>query len=356
VGKTALRMLQYFSLATGRQLSGQYVFTRCKVLIISLEDDTWEMHRRIKAILDHYGIPRSEVKGRLFCACPKRAKLAETQNRTRVVGPLGAKIREAIELRKPDLVALDPFVKTHSLQESDSGDMDFVCNLLAELAVERNIAVDVPHHVHKGQVIPGDADSGRGSSSIKDACRLVYTLASMSAEEASTFNIPIANRSSYVRLDPAKTNLVEKSGEATWFKLVSVPIGNATERYPNGDRVQAAEPWLPPKPFDDIDNTTANVILSDIAQGPGNNLRYSNAPQTVKDKQAWRVVNKYCPQKSEAACRRVIHTWLNTGLLYAEQYYDSEQRKKRSGLYVDDTKRPPDVRHQMDANGAGNGA
>jgi RecA-family ATPase len=90
---------------------------------------------------------------------------------------LEGQIKEAIERRKPDLVALDPFVKTHALEENDAGDMDFVCSLLAQLAIERHIAVDVPHHVHKGQIIPGDADSGRGSSGIRDAGRLVYTLA-----------------------------------------------------------------------------------------------------------------------------------------------------------------------------------
>ena len=71
--------------------------------------------------------------------------------KTRVTGPLEQHIRDAIERRKPDIVSLDPFIKTHSLEENDSGDMDFVCDLLARMAVEFNIAVDSPHHVHKGR-------------------------------------------------------------------------------------------------------------------------------------------------------------------------------------------------------------
>src|SRR5215216_3147130 len=39
VGKTALRYAQYLSLATGRALTGEHVFQRCRVLIVSLEDD-----------------------------------------------------------------------------------------------------------------------------------------------------------------------------------------------------------------------------------------------------------------------------------------------------------------------------
>ena len=48
VGKTALRLLQFISLATGRALAGQHVFKRSRVLIISPEDDAEEMQRRIQ--------------------------------------------------------------------------------------------------------------------------------------------------------------------------------------------------------------------------------------------------------------------------------------------------------------------
>jgi RecA-family ATPase len=99
-------------------------------------------------------------------------------------------IREAIERRKPDIVALDPFIKLHSLEENDSGDMNFVCDLLVKIATETDIAVDIPHHVHKGQIAPGDADAGRGSSGIRDAGRLIYTLTVMSETEASPCSIP----------------------------------------------------------------------------------------------------------------------------------------------------------------------
>jgi AAA domain len=39
VGKTALRYAQLMSLAIGRSLTGEHVFQRCRVLIVSLEDD-----------------------------------------------------------------------------------------------------------------------------------------------------------------------------------------------------------------------------------------------------------------------------------------------------------------------------
>lgn len=338
VGKTALRLVQYISLALGRPLSGQHVFQQSRVLIISLEDDQWEMERRIKAILDYYHINRNELHGWLFCACPKLAKLAENKNNIRVVGPLERQIRDAIDRRMPDLVALDPFVKTHALEENDAGDMDFVCSLLARLAIERNIAVDAPHHVHKGTITPGDADSGRGSSGIKDAGRLIYTLCAMSDDEAATFSVPPGERKCYVRLDAAKINIAVHPTDAVWFKLVSVAIGNATPEYPNGDHIQVVEPWNPPLPFEGLNDTVVNTILNDLAKGLDNGQRYSNSPNA--EHQAWMLIKKHRPDKPEAACRQIIGTWLKNELITPQPYDDPVQRKQRKGLYVNDSKRP----------------
>jgi hypothetical protein len=98
--------------------------------MINLEDDRDEMQRRIQAVVDYYStqfsISRTVLKGWLFCASPKMSKLAILQNKNRIIGPLEAQIRSAIERRQPDLISLDPFVKTHSMSENDSGDMDFV--------------------------------------------------------------------------------------------------------------------------------------------------------------------------------------------------------------------------------------
>jgi hypothetical protein len=338
-GKSALRLLQFISLATGRPLCGQYVFRRCRVLLISLEDDRDELQRRIKAVLNHYEIERSELKGWLFCAAPKLVKLAQMDGKTRVVGPLEQQLRDAIIRLKPDLISLDPFVKTHALEENSSGDMDFVCDLLAKFAVEFNIAVDSPHHVHKGTLSPGDADSGRGSSGIRDAGRLVYTLTSMSEDEAKKHAISDDDRWSYIRLDRAKVNLVGRSGKPDWFRLVGVPIGNTTPEYPAGDTIQVVVPWAPISPWADIAVQTLNLVLDDIDRGMPNRQRYSNAPAST-DRAVWPVVAQHCRNKTEAQCRQIIHAWLENGVLYPADYDDPVQRKRRSGLCVNSAKRP----------------
>ena len=47
-GKTALRVAQALALATGRNLTGENVFQRCRVLLVSLEDDRDELRRRVQ--------------------------------------------------------------------------------------------------------------------------------------------------------------------------------------------------------------------------------------------------------------------------------------------------------------------
>ena len=95
-GKTALRVLQYLSLATGRTLAGQHIFRRCRVLMLSFEDDQEELQRRILAARLHHGIKAADVKGWLFYSTPKGIKLAEMRNGTRQRGALEQQLRRAI--------------------------------------------------------------------------------------------------------------------------------------------------------------------------------------------------------------------------------------------------------------------
>jgi RecA-family ATPase len=241
-------MLQYLSLARGRPLTGQHVFRRCRVLLLSFEDDRDEQRRRIRAACIHHKINHCEIKGWLFCSTPKGFKLVEMQNGSRQAGQLEKVLRAAIERRKPDLIALDPFIKIHGLEENDNAAIDFVCDLLAKMAIEYDIAIDTFHHTKKGQLIAGDADAGRGASGARDAFRIVHTLTVMSEDEAKQFDIGEVDRRAYIRLDPAKVNVTRNAIKATWFKLVGVLLGNSTPEYPNGMRCRPSSRGHPRTP------------------------------------------------------------------------------------------------------------
>jgi hypothetical protein len=340
VGKTAVRLVQLISLAIGRSLTGEHVFQRCRVLILSLEDSRDELRRRVKAVLRHFNLSPADVKGFLFLGAPKGIRLAEMKDNSPVIGPLKVYLENAIRTHRLDIISLDPFVKTHALPENSNDAIDWVCTIAAEMAIEHDIAFDSPHHTSKGlNATPGDANRGRGATAQKDAGRLVYTLTPMSTEEAKEFSVPEAERRSLIRMDNAKVNIAPPSTEAKWFRLVSVPLDNATPQYPKGDHIQVAEPWTPPKTWEGLHHPLLNIILDDIEAGMENGRRYSNG-SAATDRAAWRVVQNHASEKSEKQCRDIIAAWLRSGTLFTADYDDPVTRKTASGLRVNAAKRP----------------
>jgi hypothetical protein len=342
VGKSALRYAQLISLAIGRSLTGDHVFQRCRVLIVSLEDDERELRRRILATLLHHKIDRSEVKGWLFLSAPGAAagKLMTADRRGQLSrGALADNLETTIVARKIDIVSLDPFVKTHAVEENSNTPIDNVTQVLTDIAAKHNISVDSPHHTSKGLAEPGNADRGRGASSMKDGGRLVYTLTTMSTDEAKLFNISEDQRKSYIRMDSAKVNITKASGEAKWFRLIGVRLGNATAQYPNGDEVQTVEPWNPPDVWAGISGHLLHRILDEIDAGLPDGNRYSDASK-ANERAAWKVVQKHAPNKNETQAREIIKTWVKNGVLIGYDYENPVTRKSVRGLRVDPGKRP----------------
>jgi RecA-family ATPase len=137
-------------------------------------------------------------------------------------------------------------VKTHSVEENSNSAIDDVVQILTDLAAKYDISIDVPHHTRKGATDPGNADRGRGASATKDGGRLVYTLTTMTSEEAQTFGVSEDARRNLIRMDSAKVNIAPPAAHAKWFRLIGIPLGNATEQYPHGDVVQTVEQWCHP--------------------------------------------------------------------------------------------------------------
>jgi hypothetical protein len=336
-GKTALRIAQLLSLASGKPLTGEHIFLRCRVMLIGLEDGIDELRRRVRAAIHHYGLKQEDLIGWFFIVQlpPRNAKLiTENGGNTRLRGWIEQQISE----KQLDLVCLDPLIKLHGLPENDNNAMERVIEILVEFAITHKIAVDVPHHTRKGANEPGDADAGRGAGAVKDGGRLVYTLTTMSATEAALFEIEAKQQRRYVRLDYGKVNLVP-AGEARWFELISVKLGNTSETYKNGDEIQVARPWNPPETWAGLSDDILNTILDDIAKGLPDGRLYS-AAAAAKDTAAWQVVKRHAPDKSQPQCREVITTWHKNGVVFDKEYTNPTTREKAKGLRVNNEKRP----------------
>jgi AAA domain len=341
VGKTALIIAMALSLATGRSLIGEHVFVRCKVLLVCFEDGKDELRRRLTAAMVHYGIAKADIQGHLFVTAINRsdAKLALMKDGAPQVGKLRDALKQSITRRAADVMFLDPLIKAHAVGESDNAAMDFVAEIMGDIVIEHDIGSCSPHHTRKGPPDPGNADVGRGASSLKDAFRLCHTLNPMSKEEADLLGVPVNDRASLIRLDSAKVNLVRHSLTPRWFRLVGVSIGNGTELYPNGDEIQVIERWYPPDHFKGVGDDIWNLILDDIDAGTADGGKYSDHGKAKKERQAWRVVARHTG-KTESQCKLIIKTWKTNGVINLEPYHDPDERKDRLGFSVDDAKRP----------------
>jgi AAA domain len=297
-GKTTVRIAQLLSAASYRNLTGEHVFVRCRVLVVCLEDDLKELRRRVKAARIHHGVTAAEVKAFFHLWTPRNMKIAELDAKGRVVeGKLLDALRQEIDERQLDLICIDPVVKAHAVNENDNAQIDAFATMLANLAAEKDIAIDLLAHERKGGVngtFAGDANRSRGASSLKDAQRLAKTLTNMSAEEAKAFGVPEEERGSYVRMDNAKVNIAPASRKATWFKLIGVPIGRPSKIYPNGDNVQTVEVWTPPEMFADTDIEGLNAVLKRLDDGMENGQRYAVSPD-AKGRAAWIVMQEQFP-------------------------------------------------------------
>jgi hypothetical protein len=249
-------------------------------------------------------------------------------NRGRITrGALGANLENVIIKRRIDIASIDPFVKSHSVEENSNSAIDEVAQVLVDLAVKHNIAIDAPHHTSKGLTKPGNADSGRGASAMKDAGRLVYTLARMTQEEAKAFNVSEEDRQLLVRMDSGKVNITPPLRAARWFRLIGVRLGNATELYPHGDEVQAIETWKPPDTWADLSDQLRERILADIEDGLPDGNRYTDAPNAA-DRAAWRVVIKHAPNKSEVQARDIIKKWITDKVLTSREYTNPKTERR----------------------------
>lgn len=333
VGKTAIRYAQALSMALGRALTGEHVFMRARVLIVSLEDDADELRRRILALCLHHGIAPGELDGWLFLAAPGGSAgkiMILDQKGTPRRGRFADALESAVVEHHIDVVMVDPFVKAHGLEENANSMIDEVMQILSDLAAKHDLSVDLSHHVSKGLSDPGNANRARGASSMVNAARLVHSATAMNTDEAAMFNIPEEQRRLYVRVDPAKLNIAPSAAAAQWFKLISVNLDNASDLYPNGDSVQAVAPWSPPEMWDRIDADLIARMLKDIGEGCGDGLFYTDSRNA--DRQAWRVVQTHAPHKSEKSCKQIIKTWVENGILKPFSYINPETRKSVTGL------------------------
>ena len=246
IGKSTLTIADALSVASGKDLLGGKAWVKGNAWIINLEDGVDELNRRLLAAAKHHKLEDPEILNRVkLTSGPDHGQVVMVTGKDpMIVGPMVDEIIRFIKENKIVLVVVDPFDRSHRVNENDNMAIDLVIQAWDEVAKRTGAAVVLVHHCRKasGEEQNGNMDMARGASSFMSAARSAVTLGRMTASEGTRFGLAEGEHVNYLRMDNAKSNMAAPSKSACWFRLVSVSLENGDETYRNGDSRATLEP------------------------------------------------------------------------------------------------------------------
>lgn len=295
-GKSSLILAIVAHMAMGKDFGPYRCYTKCKSIVYNGEDSTEEQSKRLYAVCDLYGLPYAEVKQNIMFLSAEDVdmRLVTAAGRLPVVND--TVVREFVKLASdPDvgIVAYDPLVDIHEVDEGDSPQMNAVMKTLKRIAREANVASIIAHHTVKAgsarqEDRVGNMDISRGASGIVYKARIAFTLLNASQQDCEDFGMQDSERNAWVRLDDAKMQYVLAGGTPTWFHKngVKIPTGDIvgvlrlTNLQPNTNtlRLRLAETLISNM---EANNTASMNLTQAIAIVKANEPIYAN--KTDKD-------------------------------------------------------------------------
>lgn len=330
VGKSTHGIARAVVVATGRDLTGEPVHEPVKAWIYNTEDDSDELKRRLGAVLQHWSVPFSEIRGRvaLNSGADRPLLFARTDRHDQVVRQPDVDACIA-QLKEHDvgLFVVDPFVETHEVNENSNEQIKAVAGMLREIARAANCAVLLVHHTAKPPQGMSDGHAGnmntaRGASALVGVARVVQTLFSMSEADAEHLGVKADERHLYLRLDDAKANLGLISSEASWYRRDSVTIAN-------GDEMGVLVPHsFGLEPQDGVSPFLATQILKQVDQRWREGNPYSASIQSPRYVVPMMVRDHGCSPK---VARTLLRDWILNAMVATETY---DKHAKAQGLRV----------------------
>lgn len=243
IGKSTHGIARAVALATGRDITDEPVHEVVKAWIYNTEDDGDELKRRLGALLQHWSIAFTQVRGRVAMnsGADRPLLFARTDGHGMVIRlPDVDGCIQQIREHDIGLFIVDPFVETHEVNENSNEQIKIVAAMFREVARAANCAVLLVHHTAKpAQGMSGghagNMNTARGASALVGVARVVQTLFGMSEADAEQLGVRATDRHLYLRLDDAKANLGLISSDAKWFQRIGVEL-------PNGDEVGVLVP------------------------------------------------------------------------------------------------------------------
>jgi hypothetical protein len=260
-GKSSNALVEALAMATGRDLLGVRCRTPLRVWYWNGEDPLEEIDRRIAAICKHFDISADDIDCRLYRDSGRKIPIVIARKTgdkvtidTRTIKGLMHELMD----KHIDCLIVDPFVSSHDAPENDNNAIERVARAYAGIADQMDCSIELIHHMRKPSAGGGERtiDDARGAVALIAAARSARVLNVMTSKEAEVAGVAADQRAFHFRLDNGKANMQPPLLNATWRKLLSVPLGNATDEEPE-DWVGVATKWDLPNPFEHI--TTADL-------------------------------------------------------------------------------------------------
>ncbi|MDR3529205.1 MAG: AAA family ATPase [Rhodopila sp.] len=334
-GKGSMAVTIALAMITGLPLLGEKVWRPGPVAIISYEDDDEEWHRRIAAACKYHAIDYELAIRNIHILRRGRRKICiATMGDNGPVFPDGDAIISAVLALGAALLIIDPFNHAHGFPDGNNNALIAqVAGEMNRIANETSCATLVLHHLRKGS--SGSIDDLMGATSLRATFRATRILQRMTADEAKALKIE-NGAWRYSRISGSKGNYAPPADQATWFQLVSVPLGNADRLYPAGDECGVTACWQPPRAFGDLDASILSAIFDQIRRGPGNGEDYRPHRQT---KGNW-VGNAIIAHsgKSEQHAATIVKQWCENNVLIVEEYKHPRTRQPAQRILLNEMK------------------
>ena len=190
----------------------------------------------------------------------------ETRNGATIAEPVVDQVKATIRENGIDVFVVDPFVASHAVSENDNTKIDAVARKWAEIADECGCAIELVHHVRKGngfreEIGPDDA---RGAGALVAKARSVRVLNGMTKDEGEKAGVD--SHRAHFRVDNGKQNLAPPSTVATWFELKSVGLGNGRVDLP-ADFVGVVARWTWPSALEGLPDDALARVQRALSEG-----------------------------------------------------------------------------------------
>ena len=324
VGKSSLSVVEALAMVSGKPLLGAAPEERLRVWIWNGEDPMDELQRKVMATALHYGLNADSLSG-LFVDSGRKTRLQiakSSRDGVEIATPLVESVIRTLIENRIDVLIIDPFVTTHTVNENDNAAIQAVVRQFAYIAEEANCAIDLVHHTRKTGGNEATVEDGRGASALLAAVRSARILNPMTAAECDLFGVD--NRRRFFRVDNGKANLALPSDKTDWRQMQSVELGN-------GDNVGVVTIWKTPDPFEEISARDLFNAQTEVAKG-GPWRRHQQSPAWIGHPIAlalgWDLEQRGNKRRLEV----ILKIWITYGAF--EEYTDTDLRKREQKQFV----------------------